>query len=33
MTNFENQQQVIAHEIIVRELKKVLTRKYFKNLG
>ncbi len=33
MTNFENQQQVIAHEIIVRELKKVLTRNYFKNLG
>ena len=25
--------QVIAHEIIVRELKKVLTRNYFKNLG
>ena len=24
---------VIAHEIIVRELKKVLTRNYFKNLG
>jgi len=33
LTNFENQQQVIAHEIIVRELKKVLTRNYFKNLG
>lgn len=32
LTNFENQQQVIAHEIIVRELKKVLTRNYFKNL-
>jgi hypothetical protein len=31
--NFDNQQQVIAHEIIVRELKKVLTRNYFKNLG
>ena len=31
--NFENQQQVISHEIIVRELKKVLTRNYFKNLG
>lgn len=29
----ENTQQVIAHEIIVRELKKVLTRNYFKNLG
>jgi hypothetical protein len=25
--------QVIAHEIIVRELKKVLTRNYFKNKG
>jgi hypothetical protein len=25
--------QLIAHEIIVRELKKVLTRNYFKNLG
>ena len=25
--------QVIAHEIIVRELKKVLTRNYFKNIG
>ena len=25
--------KVIAHEIIVRELKKVLTRNYFKNLG
>jgi hypothetical protein len=24
---------VIAHEIILRELKKVLTRNYFKNLG
>lgn len=33
MNNFDNQQQVIAHEIIVRELKKVLTRNYFKNLG
>ena len=33
MSNFDNQQQVIAHEIIVRELKKVLTRNYFKNLG
>ncbi|MBJ7428475.1 MAG: hypothetical protein JHD28_05900 [Bacteroidia bacterium] len=33
LTNFENQQQVISHEIIVRELKKVLTRNYFKNLG
>jgi hypothetical protein len=31
--NFENQQQLISHEIIVRELKKVLTRNYFKNLG
>jgi hypothetical protein len=31
--NFKNQQQIIAHEIIVRELKKVLTRNYFKNLG
>jgi hypothetical protein len=31
--NFDNQQQVISHEIIVRELKKVLTRNYFKNLG
>lgn len=29
----ENTQQVISHEIIVRELKKVLTRNYFKNLG
>lgn len=29
----ENTQQVIAHEIVVRELKKVLTRNYFKNLG
>lgn len=28
-----NTQQVISHEIIVRELKKVLTRNYFKNLG
>ena len=25
--------QMIAHEIIVRELKKVLTRNYFKNIG
>lgn len=33
MSNFDNQQQVISHEIIVRELKKVLTRNYFKNLG
>jgi hypothetical protein len=33
MSNFDIQQQVIAHEIIVRELKKVLTRNYFKNLG
>ena len=32
MSNFDNQ-QVISHEIIVRELKKVLTRNYFKNLG
>ncbi|MFY7732824.1 MAG: hypothetical protein ACOVSR_05025 [Bacteroidia bacterium] len=31
--NFEIQQQLISHEIIVRELKKVLTRNYFKNLG
>jgi hypothetical protein len=31
--NLKNEQQVIAHEIIVRELKKVLTRNYFKNLG
>ncbi len=31
--NFDNQQLVISHEIIVRELKKVLTRNYFKNLG
>ena len=31
--SFENSNQVIAHEIIVRELKKVLTRNYFKNLG
>jgi hypothetical protein len=29
----ENSNQVIAHEIIVRELKKVLTRNYFKNIG
>jgi hypothetical protein len=29
----ENTQQVIAHEIVVREFKKVLTRNYFKNLG
>lgn len=29
----ENSEKVIAHEIIVRELKKVLTRNYFKNLG
>jgi hypothetical protein len=29
----ENTQQVISHEIIVRELKKVLTRYYFKNIG
>ena len=28
-----NTQQVISHEIIVRELKKVLTRNYFKSLG
>ncbi len=33
LTNFENQQQIISYEIIVRELKKVLTRNYFKNLG
>lgn len=33
LTNFDNQQQVVSHEIIVRELKKVLTRNYFKNLG
>jgi hypothetical protein len=33
-TDFEVEtNQVIAHEIIVRELKKVLTRNYFKNLG
>ena len=25
--------KLIAHEIIVRELKKVLTRNYFKNIG
>lgn len=31
--NFDNQELVISHEIIVRELKKVLTRNYFKNLG
>lgn len=31
--SLENSNQVIAHEIIVRELKKVLTRNYFKNLG
>ena len=31
--NFKNQQKIISHEIIVRELKKVLTRNYFKNLG
>ena len=29
----ENTEKVIAHEIIVRELKKVLTRNYFKNIG
>ncbi|MFA9213460.1 MAG: hypothetical protein ACEQSR_06390 [Candidatus Methylacidiphilales bacterium] len=29
----ENTQQIISHEIIVRELKKVLTRNYFKYLG
>jgi hypothetical protein len=28
-----NSTQIIAHEIIVRELKKVLTRNYFKNIG
>lgn len=28
----ENSNQVITHEIIVRELKKVLTRNYFKNI-
>lgn len=33
LTNFVNQQQIISYEIIVRELKKVLTRNYFKNLG
>jgi hypothetical protein len=27
-----NSTQIIAHEIIVRELKKVLTRNYFKNI-
>lgn len=31
--SFVETNQVIAHEIIVRELKKVLTRNYFKNLG
>lgn len=33
VSNFENEQQFISHEIIVRELKKVLTRNYFKSLG
>lgn len=28
-----NSTQIIAHEIIVRELKKVFTRNYFKNIG
>ena len=28
-----NQIEIIAHQIIARDLKKVLTRKYFKNLS